>query len=37
MTKENDSGWNGFVLEKDGKSYLDQPGLCLPSTFVSSP
>ena len=20
MTKENDSGWNGFVLEKDGKS-----------------
>ena len=21
MTKENDSGWNGFVLEKDGKSY----------------
>ena len=21
MTKENDSGWNGFVLEKDGKNH----------------
>ena len=21
MTKENDSGWNGFVFEKDGESY----------------